>query len=190
MNTTTMFKLLYGLVFVLVIAACAPKKEDSGEIAEEQNDEKFEDKDLEKDADFVVKTVESNYAEIKLAKLAKEKATDNKVKDMANMLEKDHTRILDELKAYANKHGISVPLEESKDAAKDYNDLAEKNGGDFDKNWVDALEDKHEKSINNFESRLDKTEDPELKEWITATLPGLRTHLEMLKEHDNKVSAR
>ena len=184
MNTTTMFKLFYGLALILVMATCTPKKEDSGEIAEEQNDKKFEDKDLEKDADFVVSTVESNYAEIKLAQLAKEKATDNKVKDMANMLEKDHTRILNELKAYANKHGISVPLEESSDAEKDYSNLAEKNGGDFDKKWVDELEDKHEKSINNFESRLDKTEDPELKDWITATLPGLRTHLEMLKEHE------
>ena len=187
---TTMFKLLYGLALILVMATCAPKKEDSGEIAEEQNDKKFEDKDLEKDADFVVNTVESNYAEIKLAQLAKEKATDNKVKDMANMLEKDHTRILNELKAYANKHGISVPLEENHDAEKDYSNLAEKNGGDFDKKWVDELENKHEKSINNFESRLDKTEDPELKDWITATLPGLRTHLEMLKEHDHNDGAR
>ena len=63
--------------------------------------------------------------------------------------------------------------------------LAENTGGDFDEKWCETLEDKHEKSINNFEARLDKTEDPELKDWITATLPGLRTHLEMLKEHDD-----
>lgn len=185
MSTTTMFKLIYGLVFIVVMAACGSKKEDSAEIAEEQNDEKFEDRDLEKDADFVVNTVESNYAEIKLAQLAKEKATDSKVKEIADMIEKDHTKIVDELKAYANKHGISVPLDESTDSQKDYDNLAEKNGGDFDDKWCETLEDKHEKSIDNFESRLDKTEDPELKEWITATLPGLRTHLEMLKEHDD-----
>ena len=184
MNTTAMFKIIYGLVLVLMIAACDPKKEDSAEVAEDQNDEKFEDKDLEKDADFVVNTVASNYAEIKLAQLAKDKATDAKVKEMAGMLEKDHSRIVDELKAYANKHGISVPLEESTDAQKDYSKLADETGGDFDKKWCETLEDKHEKSIDNFESRLDKTEDPELKDWITATLPGLRTHLEMLKEHD------
>lgn len=184
MNTTTMFRMICGLVLVLMVAACSPKKEDSAEVAEDQNDKKFEDKDLEKDADFVVNTVASNYAEIKLAQLAKDKATDAKVKEMAGMLEKDHSRILDELKAYANKHGISVPLEETTEAQKDYDKLADKTGGDFDKDWCNALEDKHEKSIDNFESRLDKTEDPELKDWITTTLPGLRTHLEMLKEHE------
>lgn len=182
---TTMFKVLYGLVLVFALTACGTKKDDSAEIAEEQNEEKFEDRDLEKDADFVVNTVASNYAEINLAKLAKEKATDAKVKEMADMLEKDHTRILNELKAYANKHGISVPLEETTEAEKDYNKLAENNGGEFDDKWCETLEDKHEKSINNFEARLDKTEDPELKDWITATLPGLRTHLEMLKERDD-----
>ena len=185
MSTTTMFKVIYGLVFILVMAACGTKKDDSAEIAEEQNDEKFEDRDLEKDADFVVNTVASNYAEIKLAQLAKGKATDAKIKKMADMLEKDHTRIVDELTAYANKHGISVPLEETTEAAKDYDQLAEKTGGEFDEKWCETLEDKHEKSINNFEARLDKTEDPELKDWITATLPGLRTHLEMLKERDD-----
>lgn len=185
MNNTRIFNAICGLAFLMLIASCGTKKEDSTEIAEEQNEERFEDRDIEKDADFVVNTVASNYAEIKLAQLAKDKATDAKVKDMADMLEKDHTRILNELKAYANKKGISVPLEESTEAQKDYEQLAEKTGGDFDEKWCETLEDKHEKSINKFEARLDKTEDPELKDWITATLPGLRTHLEMLKERDS-----
>lgn len=187
---TSMIKLLYCLVLAFALAACGTKKEDSAEIAEEQNDQKFEDRDLEKDADFVVNTVSSSLAEIKLAQLAKEKATDTKVKEVADVLEKDHTRVLNELTAYANKHGISVPLEETTEAQKDYEKLAENDGGEFDDKWCDALEDKHEKSINNFEERLDKTEDPELKDWITATLPGLRTHLEMLKERDDNDGAK
>lgn len=185
---TSMSKLLYSLVLIFALTACGTKKDDSAEIAEEQNEEKFEDRDLEKDADFVVNTVTSNIAEIKLAQLAKEKATDAKIKEMAGMLEKDHTRILNELKAYANKKGISVPLEETTEAQNDYNKLAENTGGEFDEKWCETLEDKHEKSIDNFEKRLDKTEDPELKDWITATLPGLRTHLEMLKEREDRAS--
>ena len=43
MNTTTMFKIIYGLVLVMLVAACGPKKEDSTDVAEEQNEEKFED---------------------------------------------------------------------------------------------------------------------------------------------------
>lgn len=126
MNTTTIFKTIYGLVLVLAIAACGTRKEDSTDMAKEQNEETFEDKDLEKDADFVVNAVASNYAEIKLAQLAKSKATDSKVKDTADMLEKAHARIVDELTAYANKKGISVPLEESTEAQKDCERLAEK----------------------------------------------------------------
>jgi putative membrane protein len=184
MNSLALKNYLYGLLLIFLVACGQTKKEDSTEVAKEENKENIEDKDLEKDADFVVNTVAGNYAEIKMAQLAQNKSSDPKVKEMATKLESDHTKILNELKAYANKKGIAVPMEENTDAEKDLNSLAESNAGDFDKKWCEALEDKHEKTINKFESRLDKTEDPELKDWISATLPGLKSHLEMLKEHD------
>ena len=146
------------------------------------------DQDEEKDADFIVNTIAGNYAEIKLAKLAQTRSNDKGIKDMAQMLEKDHNQVLNDLKSYAGKNNITVPIEESNDAKKDYNDLAEiQDVNKFDEKWCNMLKDKHQKSIDNFEKRLNRSEDAELKTWITATLPTLRMHLDMLKQNEDRL---
>jgi len=178
-------------IFTLIVSmtACGHKQDSlkdpaSVEVAKDANDSTFTDKKEEKDADFIVNEVASNYAEIKIAQLANNKSVNKKVKDMAAQLEKNHTDILKGLKAYADKRGVAVPLEEGPSDAKEMKNLEEKSVDKFDMAWTDAMKDRHEKSINNFETRRDRTEDPELKEWITATLPGLKEHLAMLKTHE------
>jgi len=189
MKPVTFLNTVIALTLLAMISACQPsKKEDAVEVAEETNDSTFDSRDEEKDADFVVNAVASSYAEIKLAQLAKNKSGNGEIKQLATMLENDHNKIVTELKAYAGENAISVPSEESEDAKKDLVDLSEIDGGDFDKKWCKKLEDNHQKTINKFESRIDKTEDPALKNWISATLPNLKTHLEMIQEHENKVN--
>ncbi|MEJ7644170.1 MAG: DUF4142 domain-containing protein [Chryseolinea sp.] len=192
MRLINIFKGIAGIAVVFAMASCEPKKqetvadaEESVEVAKEANDSTFEDRDDEKDADFIVNAVASNYAGIKMAQLANNKATDPKVKNIATMLEKDHTKVLNELKAYANKNGITVPMAETESDAKEFADLEKESGAEFDNEWCDAIKDRHEKTINKFEKRIDKTEDPELKSWISATLPGLKSHLEMFKTRED-----
>ncbi len=177
------------MALIVSLGSCGAKKtetvtdEESVEVAKEANDSIFEDRDDEKDADFIVNAVASNYAEIKIAQLGNNKATDPKVKELATTLEKDHTKVLNELKAYANKNGITVPMTETEYDAKEMTDLEQESGEKFDKEWCEAMKDRHEKTINKFEKRIDKTEDPELKSWISGTLPGLKGHLDMLEKH-------
>ncbi len=187
MKLITPFNTITAAFLIVCISACEPskKQEDSVEVAKEINDESFEDRDDEKDADFVVNTVAANYAEIKFAQLALNKSTNPAVKKMATTLEADHRKILDDMKAYAGKNGIAVPMSESEDASKDIEKLAEKDADEFDEKWFDMLEDKHKKTIDKFEARIDKTEDVELKNLISATLPGLKSHLEMIEDHDH-----
>lgn len=185
MKSLTILKILTLVTFFIV--ACQPnkKQEDSTEIAKEQNEEVFDDKDDENDADFVVNSIASNFAEIKLAQLAVTKSTDAMVTNAAKMLETDHTKVLQDLQTYAAAKGIAAPTAETDEAMKDINDLSQEDPKDFDKKWCDKLEGIHKKNIRKFESRMDKTEDVELKNLISATLPGLRSHLDMLnKEHD------
>ena len=47
--------------------------------------------------------------------------------------------------------------------------------------------DKHENTIELFEDKLEKTEDPELKSWISQSLPGLRSHLDQLRACHEKL---
>jgi len=156
------------------------QEQDSNEVAEEANEEKFEDKDMEKDADFVAEAVAANYAEIKMAKLAQQRSSNAEVKEIARMLEKDHTKVLSELKTLAQSKSITVPVEEEDAAKRKMENLTDESGEDFDKKWLEQMEDSHEKSINKFERRAEKGEDADIKAFASKTLPHLRMHKEKI----------
>jgi len=78
-------------------------------------------------------------------------------------------------------------MEESEKAKIKIEDLSKKGVEDFDKKWCSLLIGKHENTIRNLEYRWNKTEDPELKDWVNKTLPVLNGHLDMLKEHEKKM---
>lgn len=190
------FKVL-TLASLFAFASCNEARreqdQDSNEVAEEANEEKFEDNnDMEKDADFVAEAVASNYAEIKLAKLASQRSKNAEVKEIARMLEADHTKTLNELKALAQTKAITVPVEEKEEAKEDLRKLTDEEADDFDKKWLEKVEDMHDKSIDKFEKRADKGEDPAIKAFAAKTLPHLKMHKEKIdacqektKDNDN-----
>jgi putative membrane protein len=182
---------LVSLVAMLSFSCNETRKdandEDSNEVAEEKNDEKFEDNDMENDADFVANAVAANYGEIKFAELASQRSNNADVKALAAMLVKDHTKVLGELKTLASSKSISVPTEEEDADKRKTERFYDESGKDFNKKWAKEMVDRHEKSINKFEKRYEKTEDAELKAFIDKTLPHLRMHLEKLNTLHEKI---
>ena len=164
------------------------KKEDSKEVAEEQNDKKFDDKKSEKDAEFVVDALSSNMAEVKLAELAWQKSANKDVKDLAGMLQKDHNAMVTELKTLAGQKAISVPADEGQDTKDKVADLSKKSGKEFDKDIAGVLKDKHESTIKKYENALNDVTDPEIKNWINSALPRVKSHLEMVTAVNDKLN--
>ncbi|MBC7486983.1 MAG: DUF4142 domain-containing protein [Cytophagaceae bacterium] len=174
----------------LTIQSCEEKKEnkDSTEVAADENDKKFETKESEKNVDLVAKSVECSYAVIELSKLAEEKAVRKDVKEIAGKIKKEHEMILIELKAVAEKEGISVASGASDKTEEKVEDLSEKDADKFDKKYVNKMIDKHKKSIDDLEDALnnDKIHGIE-KEWANKTLPGLKDHLSKLEAIDKDI---
>lgn len=189
MKLTTGLRTGAAICLLLLAIACETNKpKESVAIAKESNDAKLEDRDDEKDADFIVNVMAGNLAEANLAQLALNRSANVEVKKTATVVKAHHDKIIMELKGYAAKNGISVPLEETNDAKKEYTKLAdEKELDEFDEKWCSQLADNHQKSINYFERRLNRTEDVELKDWITTTLPALKSHLQMLKTNEEEL---
>jgi putative membrane protein len=161
--------------------------QDSNEVAEEANDEKFEDNDMEKDADFVAEAVAMNYAEIDMANLGSQRSSNPEVKSIAQMLVADHTKNLAELKALAQSKSITVPVEAKESDKNDLKKLSDENGKDFDKKWLEKMEDAHDKAINKFEKRADKGEDADIKAFAAKTLPHLKMHKDKIDACQDKV---
>lgn len=165
-----------------LIVACQDesKPEESKEVAKEQNDQKFDADSSEKKSNFAVEAAAGNLAEIKLAQLATQKSTNKEIKDIAAMLETDHTAALGELKSIASVKGITLPTDESDKAKDQIKKLSEDKPADFDKDWVKELMDKHEKTISDYEKAQNDLTDVDLKAWIAKVLPTIRSHHDKL----------
>jgi putative membrane protein len=135
------------------------------------------------DRDFVMDMAEGNRAEIELAKMAEERATNAQVKDFARMLVRDHTKALADLReaAAAANVQLSTSSEENRDQKNLQEDLAKLTGHEFDRKYIDEMIGKHEKTANAIEKKVD-SESPQIRQWATETLPVVRKHLDQAKQ--------
>lgn len=170
----------------LFMSSCSKNSGDSKDFAEEQNDEKFDDKKTENDADFVVDAADGGMLEVQAAELAVRTTQSPEVKKYAQMIIKDHSTANTELKAMAEKKNISLPIAMSDNNQKKYDDLRQKVGEDFDKAYCKLMVDDHEKDIKEFKKQADNGEDPELKTWAAAKVETLEHHLVTAEEMKDK----
>lgn len=171
-----MFLALLGFTFT----SCdnSAKQEDTEEVAEEQNEAKFDDNKEEKNADFYVDVAEMNLMEIQLGQLAAGKAVTDDVKELGKRMEAEHTKTLNELKSLAEKKQVTIPTSLTEDGQDVYNKLNDKTGTDFDKDYCDRMVKDHKDAIDKFEKIVNKSTDADLQQWATTTLPALRSHLD------------
>ena len=131
----------------------------------------------ESDAKFATDAANGGMAEVAVAKVAEGKAVNQKVKDFAAMMVKDHSKANDELMAIAKAKNITLPAAPSEDKQKELADLSAKSASDFDKAYVDAMVDGHQKTVTLFEDAAKNCKDAELKAFATNTLPIIKGHL-------------
>jgi putative membrane protein len=180
--------ILLAVVLISVVSTCSRENNgDSNTAAEEKNEQKFDTRAEEKEANFVAGAIEEKYADIKLAELASTKSSNKEVQDVAQQLVKDQSESLAVLQNLANKKGIVFPGEEGDETSEDVNELSKQQDADFDKKWCDQIIARHKKTIREFELMRDKSEDPELKEIIMNDLKGLRAHLDRLNSIEENI---
>ncbi|HMG11118.1 MAG TPA: DUF4142 domain-containing protein [Mucilaginibacter sp.] len=129
------------------------------------------------DSKFATDAANGGLTEVAAAKVAEQKAVNQKVKDFAAMMVKDHGKANDELMAIAKAKNITLPAAPSEDKQKELSDLSAKSTSDFDKAYVDAMVDGHKKTITLFEDAAKNCKDAELKAFATNTLPIIKGHL-------------
>jgi putative membrane protein len=138
------------------------------------------------DSTFVRKAAEGGMAEVKLGQLAKEKASNPAVKDFGERMVKDHGKAGDELREVASKKGIR--LRDSMNATDKalYDRLSKLSGGEFDKEYMRAMVKDHEQDVAEFRRESQSAKDPEVREFVSKTLPTLEEHLRMAKDTASK----
>ena len=161
------------------------------------------------DKSWVNDQLSDGMAEVELAKLAKEHASNADVKAFAQMMIDDHTKAGDQLKQIATQYAI--PQDDAKVDDKHQNlmdKLSKLNGMDFDKEYMSAMVDDHQDAVQDLRSRADEDRslsdrvtgknpenpaavkpeqadnhvDAAINQWAANTLPTIEHHLDRAKE--------
>ncbi len=182
-KTIVMKNFLFAAFAALMFSACADNKEkENKEIAEETNEKKFESNDTEKDAQFVVNATSGSYDEVAIAEVALAKSGNAEVKKLAQQLKTDHSAVITQLNGLAATKNVTVPTAATEECTEDAKKLTESKAGDFDKNWLEKVEDMHESSIKKYEDASSNAMDATIKNWASTTLVKIRSHLDMINK--------
>jgi len=174
------FASVFMLLMMIVPSCNNTNTKDTKEVAEDQNDAKF-DNEKEDDADFLVKAEEINLEEILIGRLAQTRGTTTRVKELGKMMETDHTRASTDLQALAAKKQVTLPTTLTDDGISANKKLMDTESADFDKEYVDMMISGHKDAISKFEKASTDADDPEIRNWAASMLPVLRQHLDDLK---------
>jgi len=186
----TITSLMLAAVLFAGLVSCGNKKtetEDSKEVAEEQNDQKFDETKTEDDTEFAVEAADGGMFEVQLGQLAQANASSAEVKNFAKMMVDDHSKANDELKATAAQKNISLPGALSDKCQKKYDELAGKTGEEFDKAYIDLMVSDHEEDLDAFKKEAENGKDADLKAWAAGKVPTLQHHLDAAKTAQDAV---
>jgi putative membrane protein len=128
------------------------------------------------DRRFVTKAADNGQAEVQVAELAAQRATNPEVKSFAQKLVEDHTKVNTELMSLASQKNVKVDLDDDKDRA--YNRLNKKSGSEFDQEFVEHMIDQHEDDVKMFEKAASDAKDPQLRAFASKHVSHLREHLQ------------
>jgi putative membrane protein len=141
------------------------------------------------DSDFMTEAAGGGMAEVELGKLASTKAQSADVKKFAQMMIADHTKANTELKALATGKGATLPTEPDAAHKSMMTELQGLSGAAFDKAYIAGQLADHEKTVKLFQTQVQSGTDAEIKAFATKNLPTLQSHLEMVRNLNNKMNA-
>ena len=139
------------------------------------------------DKTFMTKAAIGGMAEVTLGQMAATKGASNDVKDFGNRMVNDHGKANDELKALASSKGVTLPTDLDAEHKKASDALSKKTGKAFDKAYMADMVKDHVKDVAEFQKESSSAQDPDLKSWVTKTLPTLQDHLKMAQQTNAKV---
>jgi putative membrane protein len=139
------------------------------------------------DADFARKAASDGQLEVELGKYAAAHASDAEVKRFGRMMVDDHSQANQQLQDLAKKKGIQVEPKLSADQREKATELMRLKGADFDKAYVDAMVEDHEKAVDTFGKQANQNQS-DIDHWAASTLPKLRDHLAHARELQQKES--
>jgi putative membrane protein len=139
------------------------------------------------DMEFANKAAAAGKAEVELARVGTEKATNADVKTFADRLVQDHTKANDQLTQIMQTKSMAMPAEASAEAKAEHDRITALSSNEFDREFMRHWVSSHEKGIELYSTEAETGQDPELKQFAAGTLPTLQEHLDEAKRIESSL---
>ena len=142
---------------------------------------------------FLRKALQGGMAEVQLGQLALQKSSNDDVKQFAQKMIDDHTKLGDQMKPLAQQMNVKIPDGPSAKDQATMTKLQALNGDAFDKAYIRDMVKDHEKDQKDFKQEAASTSNPDLKQAVTQGEQVITEHLQMIKQiaqKDNVVASK
>lgn len=134
----------------------------------------------DQDTQYLQAIHQVNLFEEDAGKLAKERGSDQQVKDLGEMFVTDHNQLDQSVKSTASSAGVDLPQEVAQDQEAVLNQLEGLNGSEFDTQWVTAQLTMHNQAVQATETEIAQGSDSSVKQIAETALPVLQAHIDEL----------
>ncbi len=131
---------------------------------------------------FVRKAMEGSMAEVQLGQLTLQKSNNDQVKQFAQRMIDDHTKLNDQMKPLAQQLGVSVPNQVSK---KDRNAMAKLqalSGSTYDQAYIRDMVKDHKQDLSEFQGEASSGQDQTVKDAAAQGSQVISQHLQMIQQ--------
>jgi len=139
------------------------------------------------DLDFMNQAAPGGMAEVELGRLAASQGMSKEVKTFGQKMVEDHSKANQELMQVAQQKKVKLSTDLMPAHQETMEKLSKLRGAEFDRAYVRAMVEDHEKDVAAFDATAKNGVDADVKAFAAKTLPTLRMHLEMIREIQGKM---
>jgi putative membrane protein len=134
------------------------------------------------DKSFVRQALQGGMAQVQLGQLALQKSSNPDVKQFAQKMVEEHTKLVDAMKPIAQQMHVKPPDSLSHKDKSTVSKLNALNGDAFDKAYIKDMVKDHKQDAKDFKQEAESASNPALKDLASQGSQMIDQHLQMIEQ--------
>lgn len=131
---------------------------------------------------FIGKAMQGSMAEVQLGQLTLEKSNNDQVKQFAQRMIDDHTKLNEQMKPVAQQVGVAVPNQVSKKDKQTMAKLQALSGQAYDQAYIKDMVKDHKQDLSEFQTEAASGQDQTVKDAAAQGSKIIAQHLQMAQQ--------
>jgi putative membrane protein len=131
---------------------------------------------------FVIRELQSSMAEVQLGQLTLQKTNNEQMKQFAQKMIDDHSKLGDQMKTFAQQIGVDIPTQVSKKDKETMAKLQALSGTEYEQAYIKATMKDHKKDLSEFQMEASTGQDQAVKDAASQLSQVIEQHLQMIEQ--------